>query len=147
MIPTKLDLVFWRGISFELELISQIKTFTYDPAVNDTAADLQRTHAENLKHHGFVYAYIDFLATYTVAELIIKKPFLRAGQDSGTPLLTLTLAASDITLTDQSVQIAYAAADTLEIDFSAGSYELLLTTAAGKVDGLVFGDVKVLGKT
>jgi hypothetical protein len=145
MIPTKLDITIWRGISFELELISQIKNFTYDPAIHTSTADLKRTHTQNLEYYGFVYEYIDFLTTYASAELIIRKPWIKAGQQATDPLMTLAVL-SGLELTSNSVKIAIAAADTAPIEFDAGTYELLLTTATGKVDGLIFGDVTVLGK-
>lgn len=144
MLPTELDLVIRRGTTFGLELIGQAKVYNYDPATDTTPADLQRTHAENLEHHGYVYEYIDFLTDYSAAELIIVKSY-KNGQEAKEPLMTLTLAAGDIELTAKSVVVSISDEDTQAIDFNAAMYELLLITAAGDVDGLNFGKVTVMG--
>lgn len=145
MKPAKLDLKIWRGTDFELELVSQIKKYTYDPALHNKPADLKRTHTENLEFHGFVYEYVDFLALYPTAELIVLPPWRKNQTGERSPLLSLTKAAGDIELTSKSVKIGIAALETEAIAFDTGSYKLLLTTLAGKVDGLVYGTVLVEG--
>ncbi|RLB94164.1 MAG: hypothetical protein DRH26_02015 [Deltaproteobacteria bacterium] len=146
MTPSKLDIKIWRGTTYELELISQVKNYIYDPDINNDPLDLQRTHKENIDYYGFVYEYIDFIAIYSAAELIIRKPWIRSGAEATTPLMTLSLANGDIELTDQSVKIGIDPDETKIIEFDAGTFELLLTTSGGKVDSLIFGDVEVLGK-
>lgn len=145
MIPSKLDLTFWRGTSFDLELISQVKVFVYDPTIHNGPADLKRTHLENLEHYGFVYEYIDFATKYDTAELKIVQPWSKQGDVVSKPLMTLSLANNDIELTDKSVKVGLSAAATKLIKFDSGSYELLLTTPSGKVDGLLYGPVTVMG--
>ena len=148
MTPSQLDLVIWRGTSFEIELISQVKNFIFDPATHTDPMDLKRTHHENLEHYGFTLDYVDFATLYTVAELIIMKPWKQQTPRSGAvrePLLTLTLANSDIVLGPRSVVAGMDPDDTEEIDWNSGTYKLKLTTLAGKTDCLVYGDVTVLG--
>lgn len=140
MIPSKLDLLIWRGTSFELELVSQVKSYIYDSDVHNAPADLKRSHAENLKHYGYVYEYVDFAMLYTAANIDIVSPWK---QDEKTPLMSLSLEEGHIALTNKSVQIGISAADTQNIEFDKGIYKLLLTTSTGKVDGLVYGEVDV----
>lgn len=144
MLPTEFDLVIRRGVTFGIELIGQVKVYTYDPATDTTPADLQRTHAENLEHHGFTYEYIDFLTDYNAAELHVYRSY-KNGQEAKEPIMTLTLANGDIELTNKSVKVGITDEATQEIDFNAGMYELNLITAAGQVDGLNFGKVTVYG--
>lgn len=144
MIANKLDLKLSRGIAFEMELVAQTKNYIYDPALHDEPADLRRTHAENLEHYGFTYAYIDFASSYAAADLIVLPAWLRDGDDSPTPLLHLQIG-SGLTLTSRSVQIGIEPADTEAAIFNSGVYELILTTALGRVDKLVYGKVEVHG--
>jgi hypothetical protein len=145
MIPSKLDITIYRGVTFERELISQVKTYAYDTAVHNLLVDKKRTHAENLKFYGFVYEYVDFLALYPIAELIINKPWVKAGQTSE-PLDVFTLASGDLELTTMSVKMGIPAAATKLIEYNEATYELLLTTADGIIDGLVYGNVTVMGE-
>lgn len=149
MTPYKLDITFLRGVSFNLELISQVKNFIYDPATHTTPPDLKRTHAENLEHYGFNYEYIDFLDTYSKAELIVKKPWVKAGQVASTPLLELSMLEGHIELTNKSVKIYVPIDETQELDFSSGNYQLKLTFGEEpneKNDCLAYGFVTVLGE-
>lgn len=146
MIPSKLDVLVWRGTSFELELVSQVKKYTYDPAIHIGAADLKRTHAENLEYYGYVWEYVDFATLYTKAELFVMKPWAQSVGEEREPLLELTTASGNIELTANSVKIGIAAADTQDIEFDKGTYKLLLTTLAGKVDGLTYGTMNVKGE-
>lgn len=141
MIPSKLDLTIWRGTTFELELVTQVKKYTFDPAIHNSPADLKRTHLENLAHYGFVYEYVDFATLYAGATLEIFKPW--RNMDPRDPLLTLTVASGHIQLTARSVKIGLSVAETKDLKFSAGNYELMLTTVAGKVDGFTQGTVAV----
>ena len=146
MIPTKLDPIIWRGTSFELELVAQVKSYLFDPAVHNGPADLKRTHAENLEYYGFVWEYVDFAALYPEASLVVLHPWQQNQDEQRTPLLSLTKLAGDIELTDKSLKIGIDAEVTQDIDFDKGSYKLLLTTAAGKVDGLIYGTITVKGE-
>jgi len=146
MIPYKLDLLVWRGTSFELELVSQVKSFVFDPAVHNGPADLKRTHTENLEHYGFVWEYVDFATLYAAASLIVLRPWQQNNNEDREALLELSLTQGGIELTASSVKIGIDAAETQEIAFDKGSYKLLLTTAAGKVDGLVYGTMNVKGE-
>jgi hypothetical protein len=146
MIPSKLDLLIWRGTSFEIELISQMKNYTYDPDIHTSAADLKRSYAENLKHYGFVYEYVDFATLYPEATLNIMKPWRQNSNEVRKPLFEFSLENERIELTSKSVKLGISAADTQELEFDAGTYKLLLITATGKVDGLVYGNVKVEGE-
>ena len=144
MTPHKLDITINRGTSYELELISQIKKFTFDPEIHTTLMDKRRTHAENLEHYGFIYEYINFLETYTTAELIVRKPWAKDGQPTKA-LLSLNLE-NGIQLTNMSVKIGIPPGDTRKLEFDSGNYELNLTTPAGKIDGLIFGSLTVNGE-
>ena len=146
MIPQQLDITIYRGSSFEIELVGQIKDYVFDPAVNNTPADLKRSHEENLKKYGFVFEYIDFLTLYSAATLEIRKSWLKSGSAASTPLFALSLG-SGLTLTDDRVQIGITAEQTSAMDFDSGTYDLLLVTASGKVDKLVYGKVEVIGET
>ena len=149
MTPYKFDLTFIRGTSFSLELVSQVKKFIYDPDVHTAAADLKRTHAENLAHYGFNYEYINFGTTYTKAQLIVKKPWSKAGQPTSKPLLELSAEEGEITLGERSIKIYVDPMATQELDFSSGNYRLLLTLGEEPeevIDCLVYGTVTVLGE-
>lgn len=146
MIPAKLDLLVWRGTSFEVELLSQVKNYLFDPAVHNGPADLKRTHTENLEYYGFVWEYVDFASLYTEATLVVVKPWDQNGNEVRTHLLELSLLNGDIELTSNSVKVEINAEITQQLSFDSGSYKLLLTTAAGKVDGLVYGTVTVKGE-
>lgn len=146
MTPSKLDLTIWRGTSFELELVSQLKNYVYDPAVHNSPADLKRTHAENLEHYSYVYEYVDFATLYPTAILQIMRPWRQNGSEDREPLMELSLANGEIELTDQSVKIGISADETQEIDWDKGTYKLLLTSVAGKIDGLTYGQVEVYGE-
>ena len=146
MIPSKLDLLVWRGTSFELELVAQVKQYVYDPAVHTGAADLKRTHAENLEYYGYVWGYVDFATMYNTASLVVLRPWEQNPNEVREPLLQLTAADGDIELTSRSVKVGIAAAETQGLVFDKGSYKLLLTTLAGKVDGLVYGTMTVKGE-
>lgn len=164
MTPTKLDLPIRRGTSFEIELVSQIKKYTYDPAVHTAPADLKRTHAENLEHYGYTYEYIDFASTYDRAELIIRKPYTGVG--SSDPLLTVKTPEEGVEqtltvleLTDKSVKIGISPEDTAAMNYNTAIYELHLIIEEGltdaeiragaqsqdEVDTLVYGNVTVTG--
>ena len=146
MIPSKLDLLVWRGTSFELELISQVKNYLYDPAVHNGAADRKRTHAENLEHYGFVWEYVDFLSLYTQAELVVMKPWQQNMDESREPLLELSMENGGIQLTTSSIKVGIDAEETQEIMFDKGVYKLRLFTEEGKVDGLIYGEMNVKGE-
>jgi len=146
MIPSKLDLLVWRGTSFELELVSQIKQYTYDPAIHNGAADLKRTHAENLEYYGYVWEYVDFSALYVAANLLVLRPWMQNTGESREALLELSLASGEIELTTSSVKIGMEATATEDLAFDKGTYKLVLTTAAGKVDGLIYGTMNVKGE-
>ena len=146
MIPAKLDLLVWRGTSFEIELMSQVKNFVFDPAIHNGPADLKRTHAENLEYYGFVWEYVDFASLYTEASLVVLKPWVQNGSEEREPLLQLSSLTGEIKLTNNSVKVGIDAIDTQGILFDKGSYKLLLTTATGKVDGLVYGIMNVKGE-
>ena len=143
MTSSQLDLMVRRGTTFELELVSQVKKYTYDPAVHNSAADLKRTHAENLEYYGFIYEYVDFATMYPTAVLEVVNPWQSEAPRS--PLLTLTKEAGEIELTDKSVKIGISAENTQLLDFDKGNYQLTLITAAGKVDGLIHGTFTVEG--
>lgn len=145
MLPKRLNITIRRGVTFELELITQKKVFNYDPETNVGPTDLKRSYQENLEEYGFVYAYLDFATDYDSASLEVIKPWIKSGGQALPPLLTLTSAGGDIILGDKSIKIIISAADTKKIEFDEGTYELLLTTLAGKVDGLIYGDVVVTG--
>lgn len=147
MIPSKLDLLVWRGTSFETELVSQVKKFVYDPALHDSPADLRRSHAENLEYYGFVWEYVDFASLYDSASLIVLKPWGQQGTEDRETLLSLTAELNGgIELTDHSVKIGIPAALTRQLAFDKGSYKLLLTTTNNKVDGLIYGTMHVKGE-
>jgi len=146
MIPSKLDLLIWRGTSFEIELISQTKSYIYDPAINTSPADLKRSHSENLEYYGYTFEYVDFLTLYPTATLDIMKPWRQNGDELRDPLFTLSLLNGRIELTDKSVKLGISAADTQKLDFDSGVYKLLLTTTQGQVDGLIYGTVSVEGE-
>ena len=146
MIPAKLDLLVWRGTSFEIELMSQVKNFVFDPAIHNGPADLKRTHAENLEYYGFVWEYVDFASLYTEASLVVLKPWVQNGSEEREPLLQLSSLTGEIELTNNSVKVGIDAIDTQGILFDKGSYKLLLTTVTGKVDGLVYGIMNVKGE-
>ena len=146
MIPTKLDLLVWRGTSFELELVSQVKKYAFDPAIHNGPADLKRTHAENLEYYGYVWEYVDFNSLYTAASLIVLRPWDQCPDEQRTPLLSLSKLNGDIEFTSESIKIGMAASVTEIITFDKGSYKLLLTTSAGKVDGLIYGTMNVKGE-
>ena len=145
MTPSKLDIVIYRGTTFELELLSQIKVYIYEPSIHNSIADTKRTHAENMEFYGFIYQYINFLSLYTYANLNIIKPWIRDGQNNSGPIFSLNNTDGGIELTTQSVKIIIDDASTKNIEFDSGSYKLLLTTEDGKVDGLVYGTVTVIG--
>ena len=145
MIPSKLDLTFWRGVTFELELIGQMKVYNYNPVTNITPADMKRTYMENLEYYGFSYRYVNFLTDYIEAELRIIRPWIKAGQSDAQPLLLLSLTSGDLVLTNKSVKVLVAAIETKGLEFDSGSYELLLTKVDNTKDGLVHGSVAVLG--
>lgn len=146
MIPSELDLLIWRGTSFEIELVSQVKVYTYDPDVNNAPADLKRSHSENLEHYGFVYSYVDFTTIYASATLDIMKPWRQNGDETRKPLYTLSTTNGLIELTDHSVKLGIPADQTQLLSFDSGVYKLLLTTADNKTDALVFGSVSVQGE-
>lgn len=146
MIPSKLDILVWRGTSFELELVAQVKNYTYDPAVHIGAADLKRTHAENLEHYGYVWEYVDFATLYTKAELFVMKPWAQSVGEQREAMMELTIPSGNIELTTKSVKIGISAVDTQDIEFDKGTYKLMLITAAGKVDGLIYGTMNVKGE-
>jgi len=146
MIPYKLDLLVWRGTSFELELVSQAKKFVFDPAVHNGPADLKRTHAENLEYYGFVWEYVDFSSLYAQSSLVVLRPWQQNSNEDREPLLELSLMQGGIELTTSSVKIGIDADETQAIAFDKGSYKLQLITAAGKVDGLVYGTMNVKGE-
>lgn len=164
MTPTKLDLPIRRGTSFEIELVSQVKKYVYDPDVHTAPADLKRTHAENLEHYGYTYEYIDFATTYTRAELVIRKPY--TGVNSPDPLLTVKTAEEGVEstqtlleLTDKSVKIGISPEDTKAMSFNTAVYELNLiieeslsadevragAQSRDEIDTLVYGNVTVSG--
>jgi len=146
MIPSKLDIVFWRGTTFELELISQVKKFIYDPAIHNEISDLKRSHQENLEFYGYNYEYVDFASLYESARLIVTKPWLQAGDEEREPLLILDTEYNDIELTASSVKIGLSSEVTQELEFDSGNYKLKLETSLGKIDCLTFGAVSVQGE-
>lgn len=145
MTPSKLDLVIWRGATFTKELISQSKTYLFDPAVNNTPVDLKRSHSENLEHYGFNYAYVDFAADYTEAELIIFKPWDNNRGGVKNPLLILKASTNDIVLGSSSIKITIDSDDAQALDFESGNYKLRLTKADGTIDLFLYGSVVVRG--
>lgn len=145
VIPHKMDLLVWRGTSFELELVSQVKKFLFDHAIHNSQADMKRTHAENLALYGYVWEYVDFSALYTEANLVVMRPWEQQTEEHREPLLQLTSLNRDIELTANSVKIGIAAQDTQGLCFDKGVYSLRLTTLAGKIDGLVYGVMQVKG--
>jgi len=146
MIPSKLDLLVWRGTSFELELISQVRNYLYDPAVHTGAADRKRTHAENLDYYGFEWEYVDFASLYVRAELVVVKPWQQDMDESREPLLELSIENGGIELTESSVKVGIGADETQDIMFDKGVYKLRLFTAQDKVDGLIYGEMNVKGE-
>jgi hypothetical protein len=50
----ELDIPLFRDKTFQVELVSQYKNYNYNPETDTEPADLQRTHAQNLEHHGYV---------------------------------------------------------------------------------------------
>lgn len=160
MTPSKHDIEIWRGASFELELISEVKVYTYDPALHHGVSDAQRTHAENLEHYGFTYEYIDFATIYDYAELSIRKPWIKYGQATAEPILLLNTDNGGLELTDNSVRIGINAVDTKNIEFDSGVFELVLiieeelsqadimagATPENKIDKLIYGTAVVLGE-
>jgi hypothetical protein len=146
MIPSKLDLLIWRGTSFELELVSQIKNYIFDPDVHNAPADLRRTHAENLAHYGYTYDYVDFNTVYTAAELIVLPPWRQNASENRTPLITWTTTGNHILLGTRSVQIGIGPSDTQAIDFDSGNYKLILITASGQIDGMTYGELTIKGE-
>lgn len=145
MKPKQIDIVIRRGVSFELELIAQVKIQTYDPNTHIGPADLKRTHAENQAHYGFTYAYLDFASVYSNAELRIMKPWVKAGQAPTKPLMTLTKGVNEITFTSKSTKVVMDPDTTKSLEFDAGSYELLLLRSGNAIDCLAYGEVTVLG--
>lgn len=157
MEPLKHDISVWRGATFGFEVISQIKNYAYDPAVNITVGDQKRTYAENLEKYGFVHVFLDFAVVYDRAELVVHK---RSGANSSNPLLILDLEGGNISLTNKSVKVIMNGAATQNISFDDAIYELRLTIneiipaddvgagaeSADQVDILVYGSVTVLGE-
>lgn len=146
MIPSKLDLQIWRGTTFELELISQVKNYIYDPDIHTGALDLKRTHAENLEFYGYTYEYADFSTIYADAVLTVLKPWRQNSKEERTSLLELSLADGDIELTTTGIKIGMSDEETKTLTFDSGSYELKLITPAGKVDILIHGTLSVKGE-
>ena len=139
-----MDLKIYRGETFTLPLVAQIKNYAYDPDVHNAPEDLARTHEENLKHYRFTYEYIDFETTYSAAILEITKGWLK-GSEPSTPLLTLSLD-SGITFDSRTLTIELTAAETSDLEWESGDYTLLLTTPGGIVNQLLFGKVDVNGE-
>jgi len=146
MLPSKLDLIFWRGTTFELELVSQVKKYVYDPAIHTGVSDLKRSHVENLEYYGYVYEYVDFSTLYDSGKLVITKPWMQEGDEEREPLLILETQYNNIEFTSSSVKVGLDAEATQELEFDSGNYKLLLETTAGKVDCLVYGTVSVQGE-
>lgn len=146
MIPSKLDLLVWRGTTFELELVSQVKKYTYDPAIHVGAADLKRTHAENLEKYGYVWEYVDFATLYPQATLTVMKAYNQNSIEPREPILELSAEQGSIELTSNSVKIGMNADETQDIEFDKGTYKLMLITAQNKVDGLIYGTMHVKGE-
>lgn len=146
MIPSELNLLVWRGTTFEIELVSQVKNFIFDPVVHNSPADLKRTHAENLEYYGFTYDYLNFASVYNSADLVVMPPWRQKGDENRAPLLSLTVAAGGIQFTSTSVKVGISAEATQLIDFDSGTYKLLLHTTDGKTDGLIYGDFDVKGE-
>ena len=145
MDPIHKDLVIWRGASFITKYIAQNKVYNYDPPLaTPTVADNKRTHAENLEFYGFTYEYVDFLADYDSAELIVVKPWVRDGQSTES-ILSLTTEKDDVTLTEIETIVTVNPTDTRNIMFDSGSYNLLLTKSDGQVDLLAYGTITVRG--
>lgn len=148
MTPSKLDITIHRGTSFELELVSQIKSFVFDPDIHNSLADRKRTHAKNLEHYGFTYEYIDFASVYNNVELIVDKSWAKAG-DNAKPIMVLSSLDDDLELTDKSVKIGISFEDTQKIEFDTGKYKLSLTSGVypdEKIDNLIYGEITILGK-
>lgn len=159
MTPNRHDLEIWRGSSFELELVSQIKIYKFDMA-NMVAADQARTHAENLKYYGFVYEYINFLDIYDEARMHIRRPWVRNGNTANEALFTLSTENGRLELTETSVKIGISAEEARLMDFDQATYDLELviygpttvqnrmagTMSNDKVDKLVFGSFIVNGE-
>jgi hypothetical protein len=145
MIPTKHDITIWRNTSFEEEFVSQIKTYNYDPVVNNTKADLIRTHEENIKHYGFEHSYVNFNTTYIRAELIFNRSWFKLSPTSATALLVLTSEDGDVVLGINNIKILMNPTVTSNIEFDSAVYELLLHKASGAIDKLIYGDVTILG--
>jgi hypothetical protein len=148
MQPYELDLPIFRDKTFQLELVSQYKNYSYDPDTDVEPADLQRTHQENLEYHGYVYEYIDFASTYDSAELVVMKAYV--GNGDNPPVMTLVDAAADLTgilLTDKSVIITISAVDAKKFPVDDAKYKLrLLIDATNTVDILVHGKITVSGE-
>ena len=143
MTPSKLDLEIWRGATFRRELVTQTKTFIYNPAVHTSAVDLKRSHEENLEFYGANFAYVDFLSTYVSAELAIVKAWDKLEQN--TPLLILDDLVNNLILGAKSITIVIDDATTQLLNFDSGSYKLRLTKANGDVDLFTYGSVTVFG--
>lgn len=133
----------FRGATFSREFMGQTRVDVYDPATHNTAADLARTHAENLAEYGYTYAYVDYATDYASAELIVTRPG-RAGKPKEA-ILTLTSADGEIVLGARSFKIVLSDEATQAIDFDEGSYKLRLITAGGDVDIPIYGEFAVHG--
>lgn len=144
MKPCEIPLEIFRGATFQHEFITQVKKYVYDPLIHTNADDLQRTYAENLKHHGFTWEFVNFLGTYASAELIVIPAHAKSG-DTVAPLDTFTSGAGELVLTARSVVFGLTPAKTLKLAWTDGRYKLKLTTAGGVVDCLAFGAIKVYG--
>jgi hypothetical protein len=159
MIPIEEDLKVFRGVTFQIERVHQVKVYNYDPEVHNAKMDRMRSHEQNLEHYGFDWAYIDFLAVYDKAELIVTKPWIKTGQ-AGEPLLELSLESGDIELTDTTVKVTIHSPDTQDLDFDSGVYKLKLINSEAlvpedqrsgvepndQVDCLLYGKFTVYGE-
>ena len=150
MIPAELTLNIWKGCSFNIELVSQIKNYAYDPAIHNSPADHKRSYKENLEFYGFTYQFIDFITLYSSGELRVYTSW--KSKESSTPdvIFSMDTDHAQIIFTDKSVKLHLSSDDTSKLEFTQGIYELDLSSAApGEidiVDRFIFGDINVSGE-
>jgi len=162
MIPVKNNIDIWRGSTYSVEFVSQIKKYVYDPNLHDSIADRHRSYKENLDYYGFTYEFIDFSSIYTSGKLEVRPAWKKKRSDDDIPLLSLTTGNGGIVFTDRSVLLTITAIGTAALAFDQGVYDLelsneadgelyqnplvSLTSAEVIVDKLLYGEFLVHGE-
>lgn len=87
---------------------------------------------------------MDLAATYVDIKLQIRPAWTNKPSDvQGDPLFEMSLANGRIVTTETGLTLSISAADTADLPFNSGVYELEMTTDDGEVDKLLQGTVTV----